>query len=146
MLIKIKLELTIFSIINISFFSILRWRSKAISKRITWHGSRCKWVKSVLWRKTGWTLMVEIIELHKIIGKDFYNNQSAISLLLVWSIKTCIILFQKQNFASWNILSWHQMKYFFISPMHNMWADIRKFSKLYLAHPNFFHFLSSDEK
>ena len=100
--------------------------------------------------KPGWTSIVEMIELHKIIGKDFCNNQSAISLLLVWSIKTCIILLQEQNFqifsfASWNILSWHQMKYFFISPMHNMWSDIRKFSKLYLAHLNLFHFLSSDE-
>lgn len=43
--------------------------------------------------ETGWTSIIEIIELHtKIIGNDFCNNQSAISLLLVWSIKSCILL------------------------------------------------------
>ena len=34
--------------------------------------------------ETGWTSIIEIIELHKIIGNDFCNNQSNLQSLFCW--------------------------------------------------------------
>ena len=100
--------------------------------------------------KPGWTSIVEMIELHKIIGKDFCNNQSAISLLLVWSIKTCIILLQEQNseifsFASWNILA--GIRWNISSSVQCTICDpiLESSPKMYLAHLSLFHFLSFDD-
>ena len=35
-------------------------------------------------KDVGWTSIIEIIELHKIIGNDFCNNQSNLQSLFCW--------------------------------------------------------------